>query len=364
MEIKDFINTECMKYWQPPKGNNFVSLILANPEKYQEYLFTPKMDGEWNKLIWDGEYMYMLSRTLNVKGEYTDRAAKVPHIVDEFAATLPKDTVLLGELAFPDVSKSSKDVGSIMRSLVPKALEKQKEEKNKLHFYVFDCLMWAGEDISQHPYEQRFVNNAALKQYYTFDTHYSNLLTPQPIEALPDFLTEYFAHGGEGVVLVDKNQPYHFGKRPVRSSVKIKKQLADFEAKVIGVLEPSREYEGTEIETWPYWMERVDLMNGGPYGWSALIGNYYNESLIAHHSYIPVTKPYFYGWKIGIRCEYEGREFSVTSGLTDEDREWLSTADAMDSIQSGSLYAVCSAMELTPDSVRHPYLVRMRDDVK
>jgi ATP-dependent DNA ligase len=138
--------------------------ILANPSNYQQYTFTPKMDGEWNKLIWDGERMYMLSRTLNVQGEYTDRALKVPHIVDEFAATLPKDTVLLGELAFIDVTKSSKDVGSIMRSLVPRALKLQEDERNKLHFYVFDCLMWAGEDISQRPYEQRFVNNAALKQ--------------------------------------------------------------------------------------------------------------------------------------------------------------------------------------------------------
>lgn len=363
MNFNEMLTSPPMKYWAPPKGNTMAEQILANPSNYQQYTFTPKMDGEWNKLIWDGERMYMLSRTLNVQGEYTDRALKVPHIVDEFAATLPKDTVLLGELAFIDVTKSSKDVGSIMRSLVPRALKLQEDERNKLHFYVFDCLMWAGEDISQRPYEQRFVNNAALKQYFTFDTHYSNLLKPQPIEALPGFILEYFSHGGEGVVLMDRNAPYAFGKRPVRSSVKIKKQLADFEALVVDILEPSKLYEGTEIENWQYWIERhtPDLNRPEFYSEKQCDGKTRVRSI--NFSYIPVTKPYYYGWKNGLRCTYQGREFSVTSGLNDEDRAWLATSEARAAIDAGKLYAVCSAMELTPDSVRHPYLVRMRDDV-
>lgn len=351
-----------MKYWAIPKGNDYDKQIIRNPENFQNYTFTPKMDGEWNKLMFDGTTFWMLSRTLNVQGEYTDRAAKVPHILEELKH-LPPYTVLLGELAYADITKTSKDVGSIMRSLVPKALDKQKDEKNKLHFYVFDCLMWAGEDVSQRPYEQRFVNHAALKQFFDFELEYSDRLSPQPITVLPDFLKEYFKRGGEGVVLMDRNAPYAFGKRPARSSVKIKKQLADFEALIIDTLEPNMEYEGKELETWQYWLERVDLMNGGPYGWEPIVGNYYHNSTIAPHHYMAVTKPYYNGWKNGLRCTYEGREFSVTSGLNDEDRAWLATSEARAAIDAGKLYAVCSAMELTPDSVRHPYLVRLRDDV-
>lgn len=334
MNAKDFLDLEPMKYWAVPKGNDYDKQILRNPEKFTQYTFTPKMDGEWNKLIYDGDTFWMLSRTRNVEGEFTDRAAKVPHILDELRPYIPAETVLLGELAFGDVSKSSKDVGSIMRSLTPRALKLQEKEENKLRFYIFDCLMWAGDDVSTRPYAQRFTNHAALKQFFDFELSYSDLLSPQPITILPDFLKEYFAHGGEGVVLMDSNAVYSFGKRPVRASVKIKKQLSDFEARVLDTLEPNMVYEGKEIDNWQYW-----------------------EGDIA------VTKPYFNGWKNGLECEYEGRVFSVTSGLTDADREWLATSEARAAIDAGKLYAVCSAMELTEDSVRHPYLVRIRDDM-
>ena len=362
MNFNEMLTAPPMKYWAIPKGNDYDKQIIRNPENFQNYTFTPKMDGEWNKLMFDGTTFWMLSRTLNVQGEYTDRAAKVPHILEELKH-LPPYTVLLGELAYADITKTSKDVGSIMRSLVPKALDKQKDEKNKLHFYVFDCLMWAGEDVSQRPYEQRFVNHAALKQFFDFELEYSDRLSPQPITVLPDFLKEYFKRGGEGVVLMDRNAPYAFGKRPARSSVKIKKQLADFEALVIDTLEPNRKYDGTELDTWQYWIERhtPDFNRPEFFSEKQCDGRVRIRSI--NYSYTPVTKPYWYGWKNGLRCTYEGREFSVTSGLSDEDRAWLATSEARDAIKAGKLYAVCSAMELTADSVRHPYLVRMRDDV-
>jgi ATP-dependent DNA ligase len=324
-----------MKYWAPPKGNPIVSQILANPEKFSHYTFTPKMDGEWNKLMWDGEHMYMLARARNVQGVFTDRWEKFPHIIEELK-DLPKNTILLGEMAFEDITKTCKDVGSIMRSLVPLALSKQKEDKNKLHFYIFDCLMWDGEELSDSSYQRRFIDNRYTTYYFDFVKHckYVHLLKPQPMTELLSYLEDYFARGGEGVVLIDRETKYIFGSRPVRASVKIKKQLDEFEAKVIRTLEPNQKYEGTEIENWKYFKDGA-----------------------------AVTKPYFNGWKNGLVCEYEGRTFSVTSGLNDEDRAWLATDAAQESISAGKLYAVCGAMELTPDSVRHPYLSRMRDDM-
>ena len=49
MDFKQQLTVEPQKYWQPPKGNPLVSMILAEPEKYTHYTFTPKMDGEWKK---------------------------------------------------------------------------------------------------------------------------------------------------------------------------------------------------------------------------------------------------------------------------------------------------------------------------
>lgn len=332
MDFKQQLIADPQKYWQPPKGNPLVSMILANPEKYTHYTFTPKMDGEWNKMMWDGEHMYMLARAVNVQGIFTDRWEKFPHIIEELKA-LPPYTILLGEIAYDDITKTSKDVGSIMRSLVPRALDLQK--KTPLHYYIFDCLMWAGEDLSTKTYQDRYVSNIILFDYITnLKSTYSHILVPRPITMLGEYLETYFAAGGEGVVLIDRNSKYAFGSRPVRVSVKVKKEMDEFEAKVITTLEPSRVYDGKELDTWQYFD-----------------GN------------TPVTKPYFYGWKIGLQCEYLGRVFSVTSGLTDADRQWLATTEAQELIKAGKLYAACGAMELTKDSVRHPYLVRIRTDM-
>lgn len=334
MEIKDFLEAEAMKYWSPPKGNTIIKDILDNPTKYPNYTFTPKVDGEWNKMIWDGEHVYMLSRSRNVENVFPDRAEKVPHLVAEIKAHFPKNTVLLGELCFNDLSKTSKDVGSIMRSLAPRAIKLQ--ETNPLYFVVFDCLMWDGVDLSGKVYEERFLSNIALDDFFaTTELVYTACMQPYPMEDLNIFLDDYFGKGGEGVVLTDKKSFYVFGGRPARATVKIKKSVDEFEAQVVGFVEPNKVYDGKELDTWEYFE-----------------GN------------IPVTKPYYNGWKVGVVVKYKDLTFSVASGLTDVDREWLASKEAADFVKAGKLYAVCGAMEFTAESARHPYLVRLRTDVK
>ena len=107
------------------------------------------------------------------------------------------------------------------------------------------------------------------------------------------------------------------------------------ELKVLGTLEPKKLYEGDLPDTWEY------KINGEL-----------------------VTKPYFYGWKNGITVEYNGTTTDVTSGLTDLDREWLATEEAQEMIRNGELYAVVKGM-MTNDlgKIRHPYLVRLRNDM-
>jgi hypothetical protein len=50
-----------------------------------------------------------------------------------------------------------------------------------------------------------------------------------------------------------------------------------------------------------------------------------------------------------------------SSGLTDEEREWLATAAAQDAISSGSLYAEITGMEFTEDSLRHPVFLSFKN---
>lgn len=352
MQIHDHLTAEPMKYWAPPKTSTIIQDILAAPEKFSQYTFTQKFDGEWNKVVWDGQHVYMLARNRNVQGQFTDRWEKFPVLIEEIKK-LPINTVLLGELAFPNITKTSKDVGSIMRSLVPRALKLQ--ETDPLHFYVFDCLMWGGEDLSQKSYRERFMENDLMMTKLQRQK-FIHLLSPQPMSKLLDYLSYYFKIGGEGVVLMDTNAKYAFNSRPSKISVKIKKQLDDFEAKVISTLDPTREYDGKDRDNWQYWEAKHVPTNS-----THMCGPLHSKSM--EWSYTAVTKPYYYGWKNAIRCTYEGREFSVASGLNDEDRAWLATSEAQELIKHGKLYAVVSAMEFTKDSVRHPYLVRLRTDI-
>ena len=93
-------------------------------------------------------------------------------------------------------------------------------------------------------------------------------------------------------------------------------------------------YEGKELENWEY------CING-----------------------TAVTKPYYYNWKNGVIINHNGNKVRVTSRLTDDDREWLTTNEATAAIKENRLYAVVSGMEVSSTSIRHPRLVRLRVDM-
>ena len=53
----------------------------------------------------------------------------------------------------------------------------------------------------------------------------------------------------------------------------------------------------------------------------------------------PVTKPYYFGWKNGVIVNYKGNEIRVTSGLTDQVREYLATDEAKTLLADGNMRA-------------------------
>ena len=61
-------------------------------------------------------------------------------------------------------------------------------------------------------------------------------------------------------------------------------------------------------------------------------------------------------WKNGVRVSHDGTVFSnVTSGLTDQDREWLASEEAKALIGSHQLYARIKAMQEGQNgALRHP----------
>lgn len=336
-KISDFAMMSPMKYYNNETETQKRLDMINN--KDDMYMATVKKDGDWSMLIHYSKGNNLIrSRSISsVTGVYGDYTAKVPHICDEMDK-LPDNTVLLAELCWDEPGTNANTVGTILRCLPAKAVERQKE--HKLKALVFDALMIDGEDLTDKGYEQRF--NAASRVVYwnTFPSAIMYMTQRVHIDdehiSFLEWADEVIAHGGEGLVIQRKDNPYMPGTRTAWRTLKLKQSLPEMELKVVGTLEPNKLYEGDFPETWEYCDEEGDL----------------------------VTKPYFYGWKNGITVKHGDFTTDVASGLTDDDREWLATDEAQQAIANGELYAVVKAMSFNDKGkLRHPYLVRLRADM-
>ena len=324
----DFGEMEAMKYWAPPsswtdqkKKDHAHGCVFGG-----DWFGAEKKDGYFAKLIKDEDGNIILySRSRGVNGKFADKHEWVPHL-NPFFGALPNGTCLLGELYFPS-APGSRNVTTIMGCLKEKAIDRQNKGE-KLHFYAFDCLAWNGHS---------FLNSAALIRFgqiqnlsVIFDFEYTSFATYYSGKELWSMLQEVLARGDEGVVITHKDGKYEPGKRPSKTTLKIKKELKQtidcfFTGRGSA---PTKEYTGKEIETWKYW---ENTMTG-----VKIEGECYNEYKNGA-AFIPVTKGYFYGWygsleigvlrhKVGSKCKIRGEVFEDTevypigwlSGITDE----------------------------------------------
>lgn len=302
--------------------------------KNNEYVATEKHDGDFGLFAHFSKGNNLIrSRSISVKtGQYGDLTAKLPHLAAEMDEW-PDNSVVLAEICWEQYGTNANTVGTILRCLPPKAVERQKE--NKLYGLVFDMLMWNGEDLTSIPYIDRLeridsefsVNNSYLSYYFkATDVFFDNFA---------EEADRIISAGGEGLVIQKKSNPYMPGTRTAWATLKMKQSLPHMDLKVVSLIEPNKLYDGDLPETWKYVIDGV-----------------------------PVTKPYYNGWKNGVNVDFNGVIVSVTSGLTDTDREWLATKEAAELIANGELYAEIKAMSVnSQDSLRHPCLVRLRNDM-
>lgn len=324
--------------------------MLSNEK--EEYIATRKNDGEWCRLIIDanGEIKAQSRSISKVTGEYGDKTALIPHIVEEFAC-FPKETVLLGELCFNDVTKTSKDVGAILRCKADKAIARQKDVK--LYFKMFDCLAIGGQDLSACEYGTRFTLGTQL--CFDYSKHFIQY-TDYTYSHFEYFLQDILAEGGEGIVIHRLDAKYKPGARTAWDTLKVKKIVEELELPIVNFLAPNKTYCGEDASTWKYW---IGTKTDGTIVKSLNCPDSSSDVI----KWEPVTKPFWMGWFNGIAVDNNGTIVKVTSGLTDEDREWLASEEAMNLLREGTLVATVSAMEITEDgSLRHPRLIRIRTE--
>ena len=322
----DFGEMEIQKYYAPPstwsdekKRENARTKIYSG-----DWYGATKYDGYFAQLIKDEDGNIILySRSRGVNGKFADKHEWVPHL-NSFFDALPIGTCLLGELYLPS-QPGSRNITSIMGCLKEKAIARQ-EKGEKLHFYIFDCLAYNGKSWMSYPARKRFafVDDFGIGNEYTTHAKYVHGAD------LNILLQETLARGDEGVVITHKDGLYEPGKRPSKTTLKIKKELKQtIDCFFTGIgSAPTKEYTGKEIETWKYWQHQMTGVK--------IEAEMYKEYK-AGCPLIPITKGYYNGWygsleiavfrhKVGSQCKIDGVVYEDTevfpigwlSGLPDE----------------------------------------------
>ena len=359
----DFFNMEAMKYYAPPatwdaekKKENAMNKIFSSV-----WLAARKRDGIWMAFMKDMDgNMYLRPRSRNTKKEFVNKIDWVPHL-HPFFNELPNGTVFLGELYLPR-DEQAKTTTSIVNCLLPKSLKRQEKEENKLHYYIFDILAWEGKSLLNERAADRFER--LIDGWRAYGENYHHWAQYFYGEELWQQLQEILAEGGEGMVIINEDSVYQPGKRSNSVSLKIKKELQDtIDCFILGSNPPTREYNGKEIETWPFWFN--ELTNT-----KVLEPDFLkDEHKTIYQAYaegapvIPVTKNWFFGWagsfKLGAMKDGKAVQIGNLSGLTDEMKEnWKDYVGKVCEI---------SCMEIMTNQdgskgLRHPKFLNWRKD--
>lgn len=344
----NFHELESQKYWTPTaswaperKKQIVYDAIFSNG-----YIGARKMDGAFYKFIKDEDgNMELIGRSKSVKGDYLDKLAWVPHL-HEFFNSLPNGTCLLGEIYFPN-NEGSNHVTTIMGCLVEKAIQRQ--NINKLNYYIFDILAWDNEVLYKENIEKRlkYLANIDSTEYVQVAKYYQG-------QQLWMHLQETLAENGEGVVITKLGTSYQPGKRPARQTIKVKKELQEtIDVVVLGANKPTRLYNGKELLNWQLWENVVtgEKLKG------SLYKDYSDGATIE-----PVTKTYWNGWAgsliIGIRKDDKLIPIGSLSGMTEEVlSNWQQYKGKVAEITGMQI------MDTENKGIRHPKFLRWRDDL-
>ena len=363
IEGTDFYELEAMRYYSPSTSWNAEKKKKNAEEKIfsGDWLGSMKKDGTFCMCgrNLNGE-IFLRPRARNVKKEFVNKVDWVPQFHD-FLNSIDPGTVFLGEVYLPN-NEQAKATTSILNCLLPKSLKRQENEENRLYLYIFDVLAEKGQSYLNKRAEERFdlldtFSKTYPNKYVSWAEYYKG-------KELWNKLQEYLADGREGMVITHKDSPYDPGKRSAKKTLKIKKEIQEtIDCVIMGANAPSREYNGKEIESWPYWFDELE----NEFITAKAYMREYHTNIYA--AYVegapvrPVTKNWFFGWagslKLGL---YDGDKLvhvGDLSGITDEMKKFWKN-------YVGTVVEI-SCMEISENQqggkgFRHPKLINIRED--
>lgn len=358
-ENKNLWELEPMKYQSFPSSYTPIQRkerteMLLNTGNY---IYSLKTDGNWARMIWhDGEVIIQtrgISKKTGRYGEIQDKVFFTSAMGEAFHDT----TVLIGEVYMD--GGVDKDVGTILRCLTPKAIERQRGDK-VLKFRAFDCFYYNGESLLNTPIIERIKYLPRAAQAINHElVSYVKYYEAKP-ETFWEKLAAILDNGGEGVVLYNKTMTPCEGRTPAGQTLKIKQELAlDADCFIYGTEPSKKEYTGKEITTWQYWMDDKtgEKFNGSYYQ------DYYNGGML-----IPITKSYYNDWPGSILCavyDEEGKPVVLCkcANLTEDFQTKL-----RDHYEDYHMVPVkVQGMMISKDktgtySIRHPKLMSIREN--
>lgn len=353
MTIQQIRQIGAMKYWSLAAGSSDAQQKkLKSKVAGDEYFLLKKRDGAWYRFSHTTKDDAILqSRQISVStGLPVEKHNNVPHIM-EALKVIPENTVLLGEICYPGTGRISSDIVKIMGCLPAKAVERQ--QKEKLHYYVFDVLYLDGVEVGAMPAEQRIKVVQQIKENYKFPEF---IEFAEPIFTnIQETVDEWLAAGEEGGVLMHKKKPYLYERTKSAeawATIKIKQSLTDdLDLVIMDKTESERDYTGGYPQVWQYWQ---NIRTG-----EFVCGTYYNEA-----GYRPVTQGYWQGL-IGslVLGAYYGDslvQVCKVNNLTDELR--LEMTQNWDKYVGTVVEVSAMSVDTQKKSLRHPKFKRLRED--
>lgn len=344
---------EPMRMWKLPEKKEDMLPELCSSGVYFGQI---KKDGYFYALNRAEENTYLFSRNVSVSGLLSEKSQNVPHITEAFK-DIPKDTIIIGEIYVKD--GTSKDVTRIMGCLPELAIKRQ-EDEGKAIYYIYDIISYDGVSLFGTPAIARYEILKTLYAMYNLAQYDYIELAGVITENIYDELDKALRNGEEGLVLKRKDSPYIPGKKPAWQTIKCKKvDYADVVC--MGFEDATPLYSGKEIEDWEYWFN-PDTETFYP------TGKHYPNTLEPEVAmfYTPVTKAFYYGWKMSViigAYDNEGKLVptgTVSSGLTDELREEFAKNPA--NYIGKVMFVECMEKDSEAKSIRHGIFKGFRED--
>ena len=348
----NFAELECMKYYAPPAtwSEEKIKQETRNRIFSGEWFGSQKRDGALYVFLKDEDGNITLrGRSKGVSGEYLDKWDHLPQL-KEWADSLPNGCCFLGEVYRPG-NAGSKVTTTVMGCATEKAIARQQKEEDKMHYYIFDVLAYDGSSYMHCYALQRFTKLEEL--HFTNPSPYVEYAVYVSGDELWDTLQSLLAQGYEGMVITHKDAIYEPGKRPSKTTLKVKQSLRQtIDCIIIGSNPATRDYNGKNIEVWTYWYNVITDEK-------LPVGIYYQDWKRGA-PIIPVTKGFYNGWagslRLGLVRDNEVIYFGDLSGLTEE-----ILANPKDYIGK---VAEVGGMQIDKEShhIRHPRFLGWRTD--